>query len=233
MNYRYLKTLITSGIKALAGAAALKSDYDKNKAVKQNSEKEIPKNSENVYIKNQDNAEMPEIFTPHTDWDKWETIYRRFTDRPPVKHERIYVPDYLWEIEPAEIPKISLTEKEAEEYGYSFRKKSKRIRITNYHGSEKSIIIPEYIGGMLVNEIGANAFSKSCAKRVAFPDNIKKLGEAAFAESGVQFVIFGKGIREIPKMCFYSCKYLRIAAIPPRTEKLGEKAFYGCGSLKY
>ena len=208
-----------------AKAAQAKKAADKSAPQADTSKQPKPVHSEN--------SEEPESTSYQAEWDLWELKFRRLTNRPPAKRQNIYTPDYLWEPERVEFPQISITEKQAEAFGYSFRKKSKRIRITNYHGSEKSIIIPTYIGGMLVNEIGANAFTKSCAERVAIPDNIKKLGNSAFAESNVRFVIFGKGLRAIPKMCFYNCKKLEAAAIPPHTEKLGEKAFYGCESLKY
>lgn len=225
----FLIKVLTTGIKLAAGiGAAVFIQSEKDKKDTQNSVNNI---HEPPTPSNHEDLEYPENIPP--EWQQWKTVYRRFTERPPIKHQDIYVPDYLWEIKTVEIPKISMTEREAETFGYSFRKKSKRIRITNYHGSEKSIIIPTYIGGILVNDIGANAFTNSCAERVAIPDNIKKLGDLAFAESGVQFVIFGKGVRVIPKMCFYNCKMLEVAAIPPLTEKLGEKAFFGCGSLKY
>lgn len=228
MNTFLIKAL-TTGIKLAAGiGAAVFIQSEKDKKDTQNSVNNI---HEPPTPSNREDLEYPENIPP--EWQQWKSVYRRFTERPPIKHQDIYVPDYLWEIKTVEIPKISMTEKEAEEFGYSFRKKSKRIRITNYHGSEKSIIIPTYIGGILVNDIGANAFTNSCAQRVAIPDNIKKLGDSAFEESGVQFVIFGKGLREIPKMCFYNCRNLKICAIPPLTEKLGEKAFFGCRSLKY
>lgn len=255
MNNNYLRFLIKSGIRALTGAAVLaaaalilKSDDNGNKTSTQNSEKEAPKpekapeaakaspqadtskQPKPVHI---ENSEEPENSSYQAEWDLWKRKCSRFTDRPPAKRQNVYIPECLGEPDPLKIPQISLTEKQAEAFGYSFRKKSKRIRITNYHGSEKSIIIPAYIGGMLVNEIGANAFTNSCVERVAIPDNIKKLGESAFAGSNVQFVIFGKGLRAIPKMCFYNCKKLDTIVLPPQTEKLGEKAFYRCRSLKY
>ena len=66
------------------------------------------------------------------------------------KHSEIYYPEHE-KIEPAEVEKIILTEKQAVEQGWSFRKKSKRIRITGYNGTEKDIIIPSQIGDMIVN----------------------------------------------------------------------------------
>lgn len=243
MNNSYLKLLIKSGIKALTGAAALaaaalilNSDDNNNKTSPQNSEKEAPEAApkEEPPTAAEENASATAEKSTVKAAPQAAPVERKETLHTENSGQRqsIYVPDDR-EFKKADVIRVRTSEEQAIRLGLSFRKKSKSIRITNYHGTEKSIIIPTYIGGILVNEIGANAFKGSCVERVAIPDSVKKLGEAAFAESSVRFAVFGNGLMALPKMSFYNCKKLETIAIPPRTRKLGEKAFYGCGSLKY
>ena len=88
--------------------------------------------------------------------------------------ERVYYPDNKSPKE-VSVKKIELTEKEAVRLGWSFRKKSKFVRITNYHGKETSVIIPSKIGRMKVNEIGDKCFFQTDVDNVEMPSEITKI----------------------------------------------------------
>ena len=148
------------------------------------------------------------------------------------KHSEIYYPEHET-IEPAEVEKIILTEKQAVEQGWSFRKKSKRIRITGYHGTEKDIIIPSQIGDMIVNEIGPKAFIRTKIDSVQIPSTIYKVREDAFIFSEIKSVTFAEGARSIANNAFYECKNLHEVHLADTLVAIGEYAFGYCRSLEY
>lgn len=149
--------------------------------------------------------------------------------------EEIYVPDAR-KAGKGEVPYIALTEKEAVERGWSFRKKSKSVRITKYRGGLSEPVIPSAIGGKRVNELGERAFYKSRIERVYIPGSIVKIGENAFCFSKVREVIFGSrenGLREITDSTFYSCSELTRVILPDTLYRIGKRAFSFCKSLEY
>ncbi len=145
---------------------------------------------------------------------------------------RIYYPDRERN-EPVEVENVTLTEKEAVEQGWSFRKKQKRIRITNYHGTEKDIIIPSKIGDMVVNEIGSKAFRNKKIDSVQIPSTIYRVREGAFRLSDIKSVTFAEGTKFIEDDAFYECKNLNAVHLPNTLFILGKSAFAICRSLKY
>ena len=158
------------------------------------------------------------------------------TDYP--TDNEIYIPEKR-ELPSAEIPVIELIERQAAEQGWAFRKKSKSVRITNYHGTERRIVIPSKIGGLPVNEIGRNAFAvKNIGnapdiEQIMIPDSVRKMGEGTFSRSEVRSVIFGDGMRSIPAEAFFLCRRLENVRLPAVLESIGESAFRLCENLRY
>ncbi len=229
MSSNYLKSLIRSGIKAVSTAAALvgaalilnsdsKSD---NKAPEQ------PKPEQPTAPANE-KSKAPESPAP----EKTEPSSCAFPDSFYPTPDDIYVPDTR-EAEKADVPYIELTEKQAVEQGYSFRKKSKSVRITNYHGKERDIIIPSKIGGKPVNELSAGAFKMKQLDSVEIPDSVKKAGDELFYGSTVREVVFGSGLRVIPYEAFCGCTKLNRVVLPDTVFEIQEMAFYNCKSLEY
>lgn len=153
--------------------------------------------------------------------------------------------------EPANVRCIELTEQEAVKLGWSFQKKSKHIRITNYHGYETEIVVPAMIGGMKVNELGDGCFAKGSVLSVEMPDTIVKIGNELFNKGAIKRVIFSDSIRVIPdELCYWSrveevhlplllngigkrafgrCSHLKYIQLPDHLFKIGEEAFYASG----
>lgn len=148
------------------------------------------------------------------------------------KIEEIYIPDKK-KVQPVDVPIIELSEKQTVEAGWSYRKKSKSIRITNYHGTEKNLIIPSKIGGIPVNEIGARAFMRSKIESIEIPSSVKKIRHKAFAESEVMRIVIGEGVRDIEYNAFFRCEYLYEINLPTTLKSIGNHAFELCRSLDY
>lgn len=152
--------------------------------------------------------------------------------------DEIFIPKRR-ELPKADIPVVELTERQAVEQGWSFRKKSKSVRITNFHGSGSRLVIPSRIGGLPVNEIGKGAFAVKnisdpyLIEQVMIPDTVKKMGEGAFSRSEVRSVVFGDGVRDIPKESFLLCRRLEYVRLPAELISIGESAFRLCENLRY
>ena len=80
------------------------------------------------------------------------------------------------------------------------------------------IVIPSKIGGLPVNEIGREAFAvKNIAnapdiEQIMIPDSVKKIGDRAFSRSEVRNIIFGNGVKSIPKEAFLLCSLSHLRA---------------------
>ncbi|MDE6708091.1 MAG: leucine-rich repeat domain-containing protein, partial [Oscillospiraceae bacterium] len=147
--------------------------------------------------------------------------------------ELVYMPD-LTEFQSIEIPALRITSKQAIQQGFSFRKKSKSIRITNYHGSSENLVIPAFIDNLKVNEIGQNAFYQNkIIKNIQIPSTIRKIGKNAFRESQLQTCIFADGLQSIPESCFLGCQELSEIHLPKTLIYIGKSAMESCKKLKY
>ncbi len=152
--------------------------------------------------------------------------------------DEIFIPKSR-ELPSADIPAVELTERQAAEQGWAFRKKSKSVRITNYHGSGSRLVIPSRIGGLPVNEIGKEAFAVKnisdppLIEQVMIPDSVRKIGEGAFSRSEVRSVVFGDGVKDIPKESFLLCRRLEYVRLPEGLMSIGESAFRLCGNLRH
>lgn len=107
------------------------------------------------------------------------------------------------------------------------------MRITNYHGKERDIIVPSRIGGKHVNELSTKAFMNTQLDRVQIPDSVVKAGRDLFSRSTVREVIFGSGLDEIPQNAFFYCDKLEHIILPDTVWWIRKEAFYFCKSLEY
>lgn len=146
--------------------------------------------------------------------------------------DNIYYPDNK-SPDKASVEEIELTEKEAVTMGWSYRKKSKAIRITNYHGTETAVIVPFKIGGIKVNELGDKCFANTKVTSVEIPSSVAKIGKNVFNRSCISRVIFSDSLRYIPDETFSMACYLEEVHLPCGLNVIGKRAFYHCVKLKY
>ncbi len=143
-----------------------------------------------------------------------------------------YVPEITQPASAPPVEQISLTEKEAVTQGYSFRKKSAVVHITNYHGKAETLTIPCRIGDRRVSKIGDGAFAKNAALRhVKIPASVHSIGKEVFAGSALETCILPDGLEKIPASAFGGCERLHTVHLPANLTTIGEKAFAGCKAL--
>ena len=108
-------------------------------------------------------------------------------------------------------------------------------RITGYYGDlTGNIVLPEYIHGYPVREIGEKAFY-SCNEitGIVMPRQLEVIQKLAFAYcENLQYVELNEGIHEIGQGSFYSCKGLEIINLPDSITEIGNNAFDSCVRLQ-
>lgn len=143
-----------------------------------------------------------------------------------------YVPVMTAQYHNPPVNAVSLTEQEAAAQGFSFRKKSRAVRITNYHGEAAQLTVPALIGGMPVNEIGTRAFAGNrTLRRVELPTSVRKLGTNVFHGASIEVCVLAAQIQTLPAGTFEQCRNLSEVQLPQTLFRIGENAFSECASL--
>lgn len=92
---------------------------------------------------------------------------------------------------------------ETAEYIYSVNSDNKSVSITNYNGVDSKVNIPQVIDKYLVTEIGNSAFYfRDEIRDITLPNSIKKIGDWAFSETGIQAVKIPDSVVEIGEKAF-------------------------------
>lgn len=81
--------------------------------------------------------------------------------------------------------------------------------ITKYVGNYLNVVIPPYLGGLPVVEIGSDSFSDATVRSVKVPEGIAKISDRAF----------------------FFCQDMDSIDLPESLQFIGGNAFYGCLSL--
>ncbi len=130
------------------------------------------------------------------------------------------------------------------------------ITVSAYNGTNTTMWIPAYIGGVPVTKIGDGAFryQEELVKvvipdglisigsfafnycpgltSITIPDSVTNLGDYAFYNStGLKSVTIGKNVTSIGDYTFYNCTGLTSITIPDGVTSIGEQAFYFCDGL--
>ena len=106
--------------------------------------------------------------------------------------------------------------------------------ITGYKGSDKAIVIPEFIDGIKVNTIGEGAFSGISAEKISnitLGDNITFIENSAFENCGAAIVLEGE-ILSIGEKAFFGCEGLESVTLGEGVKFVPYAAFSGCTSLR-
>lgn len=108
------------------------------------------------------------------------------------------------------------------------------VSVSGYSGTADEIIIPAFIEGLPVTEIGYCAFdSNSSIKSVILPDTIKAVGESTFSYcANLESVTLCEGVETIGESAFENCESLKSLVIPSTVTDLGSWLFANCISLE-
>jgi hypothetical protein len=77
-------------------------------------------------------------------------------------------------------------------------------KIIKYTGTDKEVIIPKFITGNIVKEIGDGAFSDKKLTRVKIPKSVTSIGDSAFSDNLLTRVKIPKSVTSIGTSAFYN-----------------------------
>ena len=95
------------------------------------------------------------------------------------------------------------------ESAFQYSNSSAGAVITKYVGNYLDVVIPPYLGGLPVVEIGSDSFSDTTVRSVKLPEGVAKIGDRAF----------------------FFCQDMDYIDLPESLQLIGGNAFYGCLSL--
>jgi hypothetical protein len=176
---------------------------------------------------------VPEVIVTQT-----VPVINKKTDEMLRENIKFKTPDILrpvhFTVEPQDIPVVCLSSEEAIEKGYSFRKSSKSVKITGFHGkASEKLVIPCSIDSLPVEEICPKVFMEAELNELFIPATIRKLGTEVFKRSTVTKVFFGDGLSSISEKAFNDCYSLEQVILPATLRHIGKAAFCGCRKLTY
>ena len=106
--------------------------------------------------------------------------------------------------------------------------------ICKYTGREKSVTIPEKLGGKRVVSVGKRAFFRNdTITSVRIPKTIRTIGKSAFEGcKSLGKITFAIGLRTIGQEAFYECTSLTSVKLPDTVTELEKSAFCWCEKLR-
>lgn len=85
--------------------------------------------------------------------------------------------------------------------------------------------------GSHVKTIGCYAFPYCQSTSLVIPDQVRIVGDGAFSNGGFSSLSIGRGVEEIGKSAFFSCKELTAVTLPGSVTAVGSGAFRFCSAL--
>lgn len=136
---------------------------------------------------------------------------------------------------------------------FTFTTNANEITITGYNiAGGSDVVIPDYINGLPVTEIGANAFAGSGVTSIGGAGNVVTVGDSAFNYCTSLVSVLLPQAQTLGNSAFYNCYWLTSVLLPqaktvgdyafsscelltsiplPQVQTVGDFAFYGCTSL--
>ena len=150
-----------------------------------------------------------------------------------ITRDDFYIPDKP-KNKPVVVRHISLTAQEARQQGWHYKIKSGgRLRITQYNGFARDIIVPAEIDGMTVNEVKNRVFYGADMDNIEFPGCIRKIGAECCRQSRVRTIRLAEGITDLPNVFAFGCTSLEAVQFPTTLRSIGRSAFESCRALTY
>lgn len=119
-----------------------------------------------------------------------------------------------------------------EQDGLQYYVEDDRVIISRYVGSEREVIIPSEIDGMLVEGISKNFKSKNPVS-ITIPDSVEEIGRWAFYRCDTLIgITIPDSVNYIADDAFRGCRNLKSLTIPDSVQSINYQAFAGCKSLE-
>lgn len=113
----------------------------------------------------------------------------------------------------------------ASDSDYVFSNKSDgTLEISQYTGSDTTLLIPATSDGKLITGIGMAAFYMSGVVSITFPYGMKSVGQYAFESSNLNYITFNEGLETIETHAFGNCTSLKELNLPSTVTTIEDEA---------
>lgn len=119
--------------------------------------------------------------------------------------------------------------------GLSYAETFEGITIQSYNRNltEETLVMPDYIDGRPVVQIGRKAFKNAKFKKILLPQKLTQISSSAFQECKyLEYVEFSQRLQAIGDMAFIGCRNLKSVQLPDSLSSLGKQSFSNTGLEK-
>lgn len=104
------------------------------------------------------------------------------------------------------------------------------IRSYNRNLIEETLVIPDYVDGRPVVQIGRKAFKNAKLKKILLPQKLIRINSSAFQECKyLEYIEFPERLQVIDDMAFMGCRNLKAVQLPDSLSSLGKQSFSNTG----
>lgn len=117
---------------------------------------------------------------------------------------------------------------------FAYTVNNNQIVITGYpEGGSASVVVPDWINGLPVTEIGSTAFAfRTSLTSIAIGTNVARIGANAFQGCvSLAAVTMDEGVATLGDDAFYACRNLTSIRLPDSLGVLGHRVFWECSRL--
>lgn len=127
--------------------------------------------------------------------------------------------------------RIEPTNPDFQENEFAFyRLNDKEVKVTEYKGSAKDIVIPETANGAKVTVIEANLFQNSDINSVKIPASVTEIQKYAFSGcQNLKEIVIPEGVKTIGVNAFWNCRNLASIKLPSTLKTVDWNAFSATG----
>lgn len=97
----------------------------------------------------------------------------------------------------------------SDETDFAWEQAEDGITITDYHGSDATVVIPEQLDGRPVTAVAAGAFDGCTAEAVIFPSTMMDIAPGAFRNCALRTVTLFDSVRTVSDSSFENCPALK------------------------
>ena len=92
---------------------------------------------------------------------------------------------------------------------FSYTAAEDGVTVTGYSGSDRTVVIPEYLNGLPVTQIAAGAFANNTAQSVILPKSLLRVEDGAFTGAALTSLLLFDSIESVSDAAFAGCENLR------------------------
>lgn len=104
------------------------------------------------------------------------------------------------------------------------------IQSYNRNSTEETLVMPDYIDGRPVVQIGRKAFKNAKFKKILLPQKLIRINSSAFQECKyLEYIEFPERLQVIDDMAFMGCRNLKAVQLSDSLSSLGKQSFSNTG----